>query len=111
MARKKKLEYSPEIDFSPDITMRLALRLRDLLNEKQFVTGMLGCVADIEDQVSLLKFLEESERLTTDSVARFAFDLFSKRAELNRKRKQHQTGNMCYMRNRLEYESKMAGRN
>ena len=64
----------------PETTMRLAYRLRELLDDRDFVVGTLNCVQNLDDQAALMEFIEKSNSVTVSSVARFAFALDNRRA-------------------------------
>ena len=64
----------------PEITMRLACRLRSLLDDRDFVMGTLHCVQALDDQAALMEFIEKGENVTVSSVAQFAYGMDNRRA-------------------------------
>ena len=65
----------PEIAVDPEITTELFNRLRKIRDDKRFILGTLGCVSGIEDQKALLNYIKTGIKVSTDSVACFAFNL------------------------------------
>ena len=73
MSRKKKPDILPED--APEITKELTCKLRNLLDDDQFVSGTLDCAGDIERQAVLLDYITRSKDVTYSSVAVLAFKL------------------------------------
>lgn len=59
----------------PEITVKLISRLRDLLDDDEFVEGSLNCVQDEESQAVLLDYIEQGQNVTVSSVAILAYKL------------------------------------
>lgn len=70
-----KEKTNPPEENLPEITMKLISRLRELLDEDEFVNGSLNCVQDEESQAVLLDFIEQGQDVSTSSVAILAFKL------------------------------------
>ena len=73
MSRKKKPDILPED--APEITKELTRKLRNLLDDDQFVSGTLDCACDIERQAVLLDYINRGSNVTYSSVAVLAFKL------------------------------------
>ena len=73
MSRKKKADILPED--APEITKELTRKLRNLLDDDQFVSGTLDCACDIERQAVLLDYINRGSNVTYSSVAVLAFNL------------------------------------
>ena len=73
MSRKKKADILPED--APEITKALTRKLRNLLDDDQFVSGTLDCACDIERQAVLLAYINRGSNVTYSSVAVLAFKL------------------------------------
>ena len=73
MSRKKKADFLPED--TPEITKELTRKLRNLLDDDQFVSGTLDCACDIERQAVLLDYINRGSNVTYSSVAVLAFKL------------------------------------
>lgn len=70
-----KEKTNPPEENLPEITMKLTSKLRELLDEDEFVNGSLNCVQDEESQAMLLDFIERGQDVTVSSVAILAFKL------------------------------------
>lgn len=58
----------------PEITMRLAKKLKEVRDNKGFIEGTIIKVPDLRDQEKLLKFLERHPSIDGDEVALSVLD-------------------------------------